>query len=151
MIRYSLKKFHDLSLQELYDIMELRQLVFVVEQDCPYLDADGIDQSSYHLMGRNSGGTLMTYTRLIPPGISYDHYSAIGRVINHQDIRNKGEGKRLMQLSIRLILQLFPGYPIQIGAQVYLNKFYLSLGFSNIGEAYLEDGIPHIHMVYNKK
>ncbi len=151
MIYYSLKKFQDLSLQELYDIMELRQLVFAVEQDCPYLDADGVDQPSYHLMGRNKEGKLMTYARLIPPGISYDNYSAIGRVINHQDIRNKGEGKKLMELSICLILQLFPGFPIQIGAQQYLNDFYRSLGFSQIGEEYLEDGIPHIHMIYKKK
>ena len=151
MIRYSFKKFLDLSLQELYDIMELRQLVFAVEQNCPYLDADGMDQSAYHLMGRNEKGKLMTYARLIPPGLSYANYSAIGRVINHQDIRNKGEGRKLMALSIQLTLQLFPGFPIQISAQEYLHDFYSSLGFIKIGDGYLEDGIPHIHMIYQVK
>ena len=150
MIRYTLKRFADLHLQELYDIMYLRQLVFVVEQDCPYLDADGLDQPSFHLMGKNESGQLMTYTRLIPPGISYQGYAAIGRVINHPDIRGKGEGKRLMEISIAMVRQLFPGFPVQIGAQLYLNKFYSDLGFVNHGEEYLEDGIPHIHMIYQK-
>ena len=148
-LKYSLKKFSDLHLQELYDVMKLRQKVFVVEQDCPYLDADGKDQLAYHLLGRDQNGQLMTYTRLLPPNTAFSGYSAIGRVINHPAIRGQGEGKILMQTSVACIQELFPGIPIQIGAQIYLNKFYQDLGFRNIGEEYLEDGIPHIHMVYN--
>jgi len=146
MVNFNCKSFQELSLQELYDIMVLRQEVFVVEQDCPYLDADGNDQVCHHLMGYEKG-ELVAYTRLVPQGISYKKYPAIGRVITAKKIRGRGIGIELMQKSIQLCEELFGKKNIKISAQCYLLKFYNSLGFKEIGERYLEDGIPHMGMV----
>ena len=141
------KSFTALSLTELYDIMVLRQEVFIVEQDCPYLDADGKDLESEHVLGYNAAAQLIAYTRIVPPGISYANYASIGRVVNKSHARNKGLGKQLMQYSIDLTQKRFPDHSIKISAQVYLRKFYNSLGFVAQGEPYLEDDIPHIAMV----
>lgn len=146
MIKYTCKKFEDLSVHELYGMMRLRQEVFTVEQNCPYLDADGKDIHGYHVMGTDNNGTIHCCTRLLPEGISYQGYISIGRVANSQYVRGSGEGKKLMIFSIEMIKSLFPGYPIKIGAQQYLKKFYESLGFKDINIPYLEDGIPHIIM-----
>lgn len=146
-LQYKCKYFSDLSVQELYQIMELRQIVFIVEQNCAYLDADRKDIHAHHLMGTDVDGHLHAYTRLIPEGISYDGYISIGRVINSPTIRGKGYGKELMQVSINKIHELYPGYPIKIGAQAYLKSFYESFGFVDINLPYLEDGIPHLKMV----
>ncbi len=146
-INYTCKSFDTLTVSELYDIMRLRQEVFVVEQNCPYLDADGKDQYGYHVMGKDEGGTLHCCTRLLPQGVSYDGFVSIGRVANSDKVRGTGEGKRLMIFSIEKIRALYPEKPIKIGAQAYLKRFYESLGFTDIGIPYLEDGIPHIIMV----
>lgn len=146
MVKYICKSFQELSLQELYAIMVLRQEVFVVEQDCPYLDADGKDQVSQHLMGFEEE-ELVAYTRLVPMGISYEKYPAIGRVITAKKVRGRGIGIELMQASIKHCESLFGKAPIKISAQCYLLKFYNSLGFQSVGETYLEDGIPHIAMI----
>jgi ElaA protein len=138
--------FHQLSVDQLYHIMALRQEVFVVEQNCPYLDADGKDQASWHLMLYDQAGTLVAYTRLLPRGLAYPDYASIGRVVNSPAVRGSGIGKQLMQLSIAQCQQLFPNQPIKIGAQSYLLRFYESLGFVSTGENYLEDGIPHTKM-----
>lgn len=148
MVRYRLKRFSELLPEELYAIMKLRQDIFVVEQDCVYLDNDDKDQIAYHLMGFDEEG-LCTYTRLLPPDTSYEKASSIGRVVNHKRTRMKGEGRKLMQLSIVRIKNLYPDFPIKISAQTYLQKFYESLGFVKNGEEYLEDGIPHIPMIMN--
>lgn len=143
-----IKKFDDLSTAELYDIMVLRQEVFIVEQDCPYLDADGKDKDGWHVMiydGESS--LLMAYTRLLGPGISYENYSSIGRVVSNHRGRGKGYGRQVMQESIKAILDLFPNNSIKISAQTYLLKFYNELGFKEVGEGYLEDGIPHMGMI----
>jgi ElaA protein len=145
MVRYTLKRFTDLAPEELYEIMKLRQEVFVVEQDCVYLDNDDLDQIAHHLLGFDSVG-LCTYTRLLPPDTSYKNASSIGRVINHIRTRKLGEGKRLMQISIKRIKSIYPNHPVKISAQTYLQKFYEGLGFIKIGDEYLEDGIPHIPM-----
>lgn len=145
-VRFVCKHFKNLSLEELYAAMQLRQEVFVVEQDCPYLDADGKDPESWHLMGWQ-GDQLVAYIRLVPKGISYDNYVSIGRVITHESVRRTGVGKALMQKSIQQIEALFPGLPVKMSAQCYLIAFYESFGFKTIGEEYLEDGIPHIGMV----
>lgn len=146
-INYTCTSFEMLTVKELYDIMRLRQEVFVVEQNCPYLDADGKDLYGFHVMGKDDDGKLRCCTRLLPQGVSYDGFVSIGRVANSLDVRGTGEGKRLMNYSIDKIRVLYPGIPIKIGAQSYLKSFYESLGFVDIGIPYLEDGIPHIVMV----
>jgi ElaA protein len=110
---------------------------------------DNKDQPSYHLMGwQNFSGSskLVAYTRLIPPGIMYNEPS-IGRVVTSSLIRGTGAGRKLMDQSIELIYKLYGKQPIKIGAQLYLRKFYTSLGFQQTSEIYLEDGIEHIEMV----
>jgi ElaA protein len=145
--------FDSLTVRELYNIMVLRQEVFVVEQNCPYLDADGKDPKGWHLMFFNTipeeGGKeiLAAYTRLLPQGVSYDNYASIGRVVSAIQARGTGAGKAVMQESIRHMGLLFPNQPIKIGAQSYLLKFYGSLGFESTGEEYMEDGIPHTSMI----
>lgn len=144
------KKFEDLSLEELYEMMALRQEVFVVEQNCPYLDADGKDQLSFHVMGYDGNEKLIAYTRLVPHGISYKKYPSIGRVVTAQVVRGKGAGKKLMEISMAHCERIWPGESIKISAQTYLKKFYESLGFEQVGEGYLEDDIPHIPMLRRK-
>lgn len=126
-------------------MLQLRSEVFVVEQACVFLDADDKDFASYHLLGRNNN-KLVAYTRLVPPGLAYTEPS-IGRVVTSPSARGSGAGKELMQQSIHHLYQLFGVQPIKIGAQLYLKKFYEGFGFQQTGEGYLEDGIPHIHMI----
>lgn len=147
MLQFSCLPFQQLTTRELYDIMVLRQEVFVVEQNCPYLDADGKDLDSWHVLVRNDNGQLVAYTRLLPEGLSYAGYSSIGRVVTDPAVRGGGAGRELMQRSIALCRHLFGPLPIKIGAQTYLLRFYESLGFVSTGEDYLEDGIPHTKMV----
>lgn len=143
--------FNDLTIMQLYQIMALRQEVFVVEQNCPYLDADGKDLDAWHLMLLNEEDTLIAYTRLLPKGVSYENYPSIGRVVSSPSVRGSGIGKALMELSIEHMENLFGKIPIKIGAQCYLEKFYKSLGFEPQGEVYLEDGIPHMAMIRTPK
>lgn len=147
MTKFSCLAFTELSTHALYEILALRQTVFVVEQNCPYLDCDGLDLQSWHLMGRDETGRLVCYTRLLPEGLPYAGYTSIGRVVSAPSVRGTGIGKVLMQESIKRCLQLFGPKPIKIGAQTYLLKFYEGLGFQSTGEAYLEDGIPHTKMI----
>ncbi len=144
--QFVLKPFYRLSLDELYAIMALRQEVFVVEQNCPYLDADGKDQAAWHLM-MYQGGTLIACTRLLPKGIAYPDYQSIGRVVTSPTVRGTGAGKILMQTSVQKCLELFGRGAIKIGAQSYLERFYEGFGFISTGENYLEDGIPHTKMI----
>lgn len=144
-INWTYKHFNELTTAELYDILWLRSRVFVVEQDCVYLDNDYKDQDSYHLMGMIDG-KLAAYVRILPPGLAFDEAS-IGRVITNPDFRGQGHGIELMKNAIEKTLQQFQVKSIRIGAQCYLNQFYKNLGFENSGEEYLEDGIPHIEMV----
>lgn len=139
--------FHHLTVYQLYDILALRQEVFAVEQNCVYQDCDGIDLKSWHLMGYNESKKLITYARLIPKDLSYIGYTSIGRIVTAPAARGGGVGRLLVQKAIEETYRLFGNEPIQIGAQLYLLKFYESFGFQVIGEEYLEDGIPHIHMI----
>jgi len=139
--------FADLTVRQLYDIMALRQEVFVVEQNCPYLDADGKDPGSWHLVGIDVEGTHVAYARLLPPGLSYEGFASIGRVVSSPARRGQSLGKQLVAEALSACRRLFGDTPIQIGAQYYLLAFYRSFGFEEIGDTYLEDGIPHIHMV----
>jgi ElaA protein len=145
-MQYECKAFEGLSLQDLYELLALRQEVFIVEQDCPYLDADGKDPDSWHLLGRDEQGRLAAYARILPPGLSYEDYPAIGRVVTAPFCRGKGHGKDLMKAAIAHCISLFGDRAIKISAQTYLLKFYESLGFRSTGEEYLEDGIPHTAM-----
>lgn len=144
-INWVTKKFDELSPHELYAVLRLRTAVFVVEQQCIFQDMDDKDQLCYHLLGWENN-TLAAYTRLVPPGIIYTEPS-IGRVVTSPAARGKGAGRILMQASIRETERLFGNQPVRIGAQLYLHKFYTDLGFVQVSDAYIEDGIPHIEMV----
>lgn len=147
-LNWLFKKFDELTAVELYSIMQLRNEVFVVEQNCVYQDADDKDQPSMHLCGWD-GAKLVAYTRIIPQGISYTEAS-IGRVVTSPAYRKTGAGRQLMKESIRRCFSQFNCASIRIGAQVYLTAFYESLGFVPCSSQYLEDGIPHIEMILNK-
>lgn len=142
------KKFTELSSAELYAIMQLRNEVFVVEQDCVYQDADGKDPGSWHLSGWD-GAKLVAYTRIIPPGIAFKEAS-IGRVVTSPRYRRTGAGRELMKESIDRTFSQFNCTEIRIGAQLYLTRFYQSLGFRQTSGEYLDDGIPHIEMILSK-
>jgi len=144
-INWNFKKFEELTPSELYAIMQLRNEVFVVEQNCVYQDADNKDLLSYHLMGWNQQ-KLVAYTRILAPGIAFEEAS-IGRVVTSPSVRRTGIGFELMNRSISKTTELFGNFPIRIGAQLYLQKFYTSLGFEKDSDTYLEDNIPHIEMV----
>ena len=144
-IIWILKKFEELTPHELYTIIQLRNEVFVVQQNCVYQDADNKDQASYHLMGWEDD-KLITYSRIIPPGIAYAEPS-IGRVVTSPSVRGNGIGKMLMEESIDQVYKLFDTVSIKIGAQVYLLQFYSSFGFKQTSDIYLEDGIEHIEMI----
>jgi len=141
--------YPDLSPDQLYAILRLRAEVFVVEQDCAYQDLDDKDQRAIHVLGMTEDDRLAAYTRLLEKGISYPAYASIGRVITAPFARGKGLGRPLMRVSLRLLFANFGGgQPVKISAQSHLQAYYQSVGFEPVGEGYLEDGIPHIGMVY---
>lgn len=144
------KAFDSLTAQELYEILHLRHLVFVIEQHCIYQDTDGHDQQAYHLMIRDDQNKLIAYSRLFDEGMPYAGNLSIGRVVSHPDRRGQGLGLYLMNSAISHIKDLFGDLPIKIGAQAYLTAFYQSFGFKDIGQYYLEDGIPHLKMILEK-
>lgn len=139
-------EYDDLSLDQLYEILRLRQEVFVVEQDCPYLDADNVDQKSIHVLG-TMDDQLIAYSRVIPPNVTFKGYSSIGRIVTKKTQRGKGYGKHIIDYSIALCKEKYHEMPIKIGAQTYLLEYYQSFGFNRVGETYLEDGIEHQEMV----
>lgn len=139
------KSFETLTPSELYAIIQLRDEVFVVEQQCVYLDADGKDPSCSHLMCWD-GNRLVAYARLLPAGIAFTEVS-IGRVVSSPAYRGKGAGKDLMEKAIAACHGLFGPVAIRIGAQLYLQRFYESLGFVQVSDIYLEDNIQHIEML----
>ena len=144
-LQWIVKKFEALKPYQLYAILQLRNEVFVVEQNCVFQDADDKDQDSHHLMGLGNN-KLVAYTRLVPPGLIYAEMS-IGRVVTAPSVRRSGAGRELMKQSIAQCYQLFGKGPIKIGAQYYLKVFYESFGFQQVSDIYLEDGIEHIYML----
>jgi ElaA protein len=148
-ITWILKAFEDLTTLELYRILQLRNEVFIVEQNCPYQDMDNKDLKAFHLMGMRNN-RLVAYSRLLAPGISYSE-SSIGRVVSSPSARKTGIGKELMEENIKQIRELFHTDTIRIGAQQYLKKFYESFDFFQEGPSYLEDNIPHIIMLRKPK
>ncbi len=145
-MNWLLKKFGELAPQELYAIHQLRNEVFVVEQNCAYQDADNKDQPSWHFMGWEND-KLIAYTRILPPGVAYAEEPSIGRVVISPAARGNGIGRELMEKSIGEVIKLFGNMPIKIGAQLYLLSFYSSLGFQQTSDIYLEDNIEHVEMV----
>jgi ElaA protein len=146
-IEYVLKSFGELTTIELYQVLKLRNEIFIVEQKCAYQDIDDKDLKSHHLMCLIDG-KLAGYTRIVPSGISYNEAS-IGRVAIGSSFRGLSLGKQLMEKSINACEELYEKTSIRIGAQLYLLKFYNSLGFQETGESYDEDGIEHMEMVLN--
>ena len=138
-------RFEALSVRDLYDLLALRNQVFVVEQTCVFPDTDYCDQSAWHLLGRDADGQLVAYLRGIDAGIKYREPS-LGRVVTAERVRGHGLGRALMEEGIRRGRALWPRRDIVIGAQQRLAAFYTSLGFIVEGETYLEDGIDHIRM-----
>lgn len=145
-LNWKYNSFNELSTFELYAILQLRNAVFVAEQNCAYQDADNKDDKSFHLTGWD-GNALVAYCRILPPGISFSEAS-IGRVVVCAGYRNFGYGIQLVQMAVRFTLQQYNCKKITIGAQLYLKKFYGSLGFVQTGQTYLEDNIPHIEMQF---
>ena len=145
-MQFQVKHFSELTPAELHKIYALRAEVFVVEQDCPYLDPDEKDPAALHMSGYESN-SLVAYCRIIPPGVSYQEAS-IGRVVVPAKERNKGMGRKLMSEAIHVTLNMFKAGEIVISAQCYLEPFYKSLGFVSESAPYEEDGIPHVRMRY---
>lgn len=146
-MQIAVKSFEEIATEEIYKILQLRVAVFVVEQQCVYQDIDGKDQNALHVIG-SWNDEVVAYTRVFAGG-DYLEYPSIGRVVVHKDHRTFGYGKAIMNASIEAIKENFNTSNIQLSAQTYLRKFYHDLGFKEIGEEYLEDGIPHIMMEKN--
>jgi ElaA protein len=143
---WKIRGFHQLNVFELQAIFRLRQEVFIVEQNCAYLDADGKDQFSDHLFGVDDDGRVVAYCRIVQPGISYTEVS-IGRIATHPDARRSGYGKVIMDKAISFIEDKYGKTNIRIEAQQYLQKFYEMYCFEPVGNTYLLDGIEHIEML----
>ncbi len=147
LIEWRCARFVELTPRELHDALRLRAAVFVVEQNCVFQDVDGADPECWHLLGRRAG-ELVAYCRLVPPGVKYAEPS-IGRVVSSREARRSGCGRELMREALARADKLWPGKPIRIGAQRYLERFYGGYGFAQASEPYDEDGIMHIEMVRN--
>jgi len=142
------KTFQQLPSTQLFDLLKLRVDVFVVEQQCAYPELDEYDRhpETRHLSGRNEGGQLIAYTRLLPPGLRYPEVN-LGRFVVKADFRKQGVGHQLLQAALKKISRCWSKTPIRISAQDYLQAFYERYGFLRVSEVYLEDGIPHVEML----
>ena len=147
MLQIQVKTYTELTKEELYQILQLRSEVFVVEQECVYQDIDYKDQKAIHVLGVKNN-RIIAYTRVFKPG-DYFNEASIGRVVVAEKERKFKYGYSIMKSSIEAISTYFNETTIKISAQTYLRNFYNSLGFSQIGDGYLEDGIPHISMLKN--
>ncbi|WP_417201056.1 GNAT family N-acetyltransferase [Bizionia sp.] len=147
MLEIKTKTFQELTRDELYQLLQLRSEVFVVEQDCVYQDIDGKDDKALHVLGFKNN-KVVAYTRIFKPGFYFDEAS-IGRVVVKNFERKNQYGYAIMKASISAIKNIYNETTIKISAQTYLKTFYTNLGFQEVGKGYLEDGIPHIGMVKN--
>ncbi|KAJ49280.1 ElaA protein [Clostridium tetanomorphum] len=147
-MHWKIKRFEELSVEEIYEILRRRNQVFIVEQQCPYDDADEKDKSAYHLFCEDKG-QIVAYIRILDKGISYDEIS-IGRVLVHKEYRGMGLARQLMIKGMDYIENTLGEKQIRISAQKYLTDFYKSLGFKIVSSVYFEDNIPHIEMFYEK-
>jgi ElaA protein len=148
-LNWKLKKFEELECKEIYEILKIRNEVFIVEQQCAYQDCDGKDKYAYHLYLEDNG-EIISYLRILEKGISYDEVS-IGRVLVSKNFRGKGTSRDMMLKAINFIEQDLKETKIKISAQAYLINFYGSLGFKETSREYLEDNIPHIDMLYSNE
>jgi ElaA protein len=139
------KSFSELNTKELYMILQLRSEVFVVEQQCIYQDIDNKDEKALHVLGFKDN-RIVAYTRIFKPGAYFDQPS-IGRVAVSENERSNGFGYQIMKASIQEIEKRFKRTEIKISAQTYLKDFYNNLNFYQVGNGYMEDGIPHIAMI----
>lgn len=148
MLSWQWSHFDELSSRELYQILRLRQTVFVVEQDCVYQDCDNADQLSWHLIGREEPNTedLCAYLRVVPAGVKYTEIS-IGRVVTSPAVRHQGYGKSLINEGLKQVQQQWPNAAIRISAQAHLQHFYSASGFQAVSAPYDEDGIDHVEML----
>jgi ElaA protein len=146
-MKFKVKKFKKLSVNELYDLLYLRQQIFVVEQNCIYLDADGADKKCLHVLGLENK-KIAAYARIIPKGISYNTPS-IGRVVIDEKYRGKKYAYKLMDKAIKVCVHEMAATKITISAQLYLKEFYEKLGFKTVGDVYLDCDLPHLKMVLN--
>jgi ElaA protein len=144
-LAWTWKRFGALSLDELYDALALRCRVFVLEQG-PYLDPDGLDRVSWHLLGHDGNGLLQAYLRVVDPGAKFAEPS-MGRVITSPEVRGTGVGRLLVAEGVRRIDETWPELANRISAQAHLAGFYGSFGYTVQGDTYLEDGIPHVEML----
>jgi len=148
-MKFEFKHFNELTLDELYDILQLRAEIFVVEQDCVYNDLDGLDKVAIHQFAIKDN-EIVAYSRLLKPGTRFADYS-IGRVVVKQTVRGTGLGIEMMKAAKKYIVNEWGATKIKISAQKYLQKFYEDLGFEIVTDEYLEDGIPHFGMMYKVK
>lgn len=144
-----IKTFNELTIKELYDLLQLRSEVFVVEQNCVYQDIDGKDDKALHILGMK-GDELVAYTRCFAPGIYFEE-ATIGRVVVPVEERKDGYGHAIMIASLSAISEKYNTTEVKLSAQTYLTGFYALHGFKKTGDEYLEDGIPHVDMVKTKK
>jgi ElaA protein len=145
-LQWKLKDWNELTTEELYQLLALRIRVFVIEQNCPYQDADGKDLKSLHLFAAHENGEVLACLRLVRPGISFEEWS-IGRVVTDARLRNTGAGRQLMKKAMEYLLQQ-KIESVRISAQSYLIRFYESFGFVVVSDEYPEDNIPHVEMLY---
>lgn len=172
MLNWQCKKFQELSIDELYSIIKVRQDVFIMEQNCVYADLDGADQDCLHLYATlveedpiastlnsslnpslnpslNNTLNIVAYLRIVPPGVNYPQAS-LGRILTTSQARGTGAGISLVTKGLEQLEQDHPAHDVKISAQVYLQKFYKNFGFKNISEVYDEDGIDHIDMLLTR-
>lgn len=151
MINWEWSSFEALSADDIFEVLKVRQAVFVVEQNCPYPDIDELDRAAWHLMAwqeGSAGRTLVAYLRVVFPGRKFAEPS-IGRVLTAPAARGQGLGKLLIAQGIQHALAEYPAAAIRISAQKRLEKFYAEFGFETVSAPYDEDGIPHIEMLRN--
>lgn len=146
MLEIYVKKYNELTIDELYSLLQLRSEVFIIEQDCVYQDIDGKDKNALHITGYLNE-EIIAYARIFDKGIIYPEYCSIGRIATSFSERGKKHGNQLVEFSIKQCYKSFNSRAIKISAQAHLEKFYGHHGFYASGESYLEDGIPHIGML----
>jgi ElaA protein len=144
----SIKHYEDLSKDEFHDLIALRISVFVVEQDCPYQELDGLDKDAYHVLIKENDEIIGT-ARILKAGVAYPEV-AIGRVVSGSEHRDKKIGYLLMEAAMKFVKEEFKEKSIRLSAQTHLLAFYQKVGFQSTGKEYLEDGIPHTEMIYRR-
>ena len=144
-LAWTWQRFGGLTADDVYDLLALRAAVFVVEQACAYLDPDGLDRQSWHLLGRDGTGALRACLRVVDPGCKYAEPS-MGRVVLDQALRGSGLADQLVAEGLRQAATAWPGQANRISAQAHLQRFYARHGFQPVGDVYSEDDIPHIQM-----